>query len=125
MPASMRIELFPANLQQFIEFYTKTLRFTLLKHVDDYAYLQRDQTFIGAAETASDESLEQKGSYRRPKKGVEIIFEVDDLEGERDFIVGKGWNLDADIELQPWGLKDFRLVDPDGYYLRITTHSSG
>jgi hypothetical protein len=21
---------------------------------------------------------------------------------------------------QPWGLHDFRLADPDGYYLRVT-----
>jgi lactoylglutathione lyase len=21
---------------------------------------------------------------------------------------------------RPWGLRDFRVVDPDGYYLRIT-----
>ena len=24
------------------------------------------------------------------------------------------------LELRPWGLSDFRLADPDGYYLRIT-----
>jgi hypothetical protein len=21
---------------------------------------------------------------------------------------------------RPWGLRDFRVVDPDGYYLRVT-----
>src|ERR1700742_3734073 len=123
MPASLRIEIFPSSLERFIEFYSKVLNFTLIKHVDDYAYLARDNIFIGAIETASDDSLEQKESYRRPNKGVEIVFEVDDLEKERDFIVGKGYPLDEDIQLQPWGLEDFRLVDPDGYYVRITTHS--
>jgi hypothetical protein len=24
------------------------------------------------------------------------------------------------LQLRPWGLYDFRLTDPDGYYLRIT-----
>ncbi len=119
----MRIEIFPSSLQRFIDFYCTVLKFTLLKYVDDYAYLQRDDIFIGAIEAPSDESLEQKQSYRRPKKGVEIAIEVDDLEKERNFIVGQGWTLDEDIQLQPWGLNDFRLVDPDGYYLRITEHS--
>lgn len=45
------------------------------------------------------------------------------MKSERDFIVEKGWKLDADIQIRSWGLTDFRLVDPDGYYLRITTHS--
>ena len=25
-----------------------------------------------------------------------------------------------DIVRRPWGLQDFRVIDPDGYYLRIT-----
>lgn len=123
MPASLRIEIFPSSLPRMIDFYSGVLNFRLIKHEGDYAYLGRDNIFIGAIETGSSESREEKGSYRRPTKGVEIVIEVDDLEKERDFIVGKGWELDADLEAQPWGLRDFRLTDPDGYYLRFTTHS--
>lgn len=25
------------------------------------------------------------------------------------------------LRLRPWGLKDFRIVDPFGYYLRVTS----
>lgn len=81
--------------------------------------------FIGAIEVPSPDAADVKASYRQPNKGVEIVFEVDDLDEERDFIVDKDWPLEADIKSQPWGLRDFRLVDPDGYYLRITTHSPG
>jgi hypothetical protein len=28
--------------------------------------------------------------------------------------------ISESLELRSWGLHDFRLVDPDGYYLRIT-----
>ncbi|KIW98426.1 uncharacterized protein Z519_00086 [Cladophialophora bantiana CBS 173.52] len=114
MPASLRIEIFPSNLQRMIDFYSNILNFSLIKRDGDYAYLGRDAIFIGAIETRSPESLEQKESYRRPNKGVEIVIEVDDLEKERNIIVAKGWRLDADIQRQPWGLKDFRLIDPDG-----------
>ena len=34
---------------------------------------------------------------------------------------GGGWVLEEDITARPWGLRDFRLLDPDGYYWRITT----
>jgi len=123
MPASLRLEIFPSNLQTMIDFYSGVLHFNLIKREGTYAYLGRDDIFIGAIETPWEESLERKESCRRPNKGVEIVLEVDDLEKERDFIVEKGWRLDADIQTQPWGLRDFRLVDPDGYYLRVTTHS--
>lgn len=122
MPSSLRLEIFPSNLRPMIGFYSGILGFTLLVHNGNYAYLRRDNIFIGAIENGSSESLEEKESYRRPKKGVEIVIEVDDLAKERERIVGKGWKLDTDIKARPWGLADFRLVDPDGYYLRITTH---
>jgi len=33
-----------------------------------------------------------------------------------------GWPA-SDIALQPWALRDFRLDDPDGYYIRLTSAS--
>jgi len=124
MPASLRIEIFPSDLQRSIDFYSNILGFALLKRKGKYAYLGRDAIFMGAIEVLSSETIEERARYRQPNKGVEIVLEVDDLERERDSIVRKGWKLDADIHTQPWGLRDFRLVDPDGYYLRITTHSA-
>ncbi|KAJ9629226.1 uncharacterized protein PV06_00734 [Exophiala oligosperma] len=123
MPASLRIEIFPSDLQRMIDFYSNVLQFQLLKREGTYAYLQRDNIFIGAVETQSSDTVEQKKLYRSPNQGIELVFAVDDLDHERDVIVSKGWLLDADIAMQPWGLKDLRLTDPDGYYLRITTHS--
>jgi lactoylglutathione lyase len=32
-----------------------------------------------------------------------------------------GYPLAAPMQDRPWGLRDFRVADPDGYYLRITT----
>ena len=123
MPDSLRIEIFPSELQRSIEFYTNILQFTVIMYDGEYAFLRRGDIYIGAIEVPSSETIEEKASYRQPPKGIEIAFEVDDLDKERDFVVDKGWNLKADIETQPWGLRDFRIVDPDGYYLRITTHS--
>ncbi|MBE2225487.1 MAG: hypothetical protein IAF02_28385 [Anaerolineae bacterium] len=31
------------------------------------------------------------------------------------------WPLSGELQHQPWGLTDFRMLDPDGYYWRITT----
>ena len=83
--------------------------------------MYRGSVSIGAA-LRREESIQP--GHRRPPTGVEIVIEVDDLEGEREFVVVKrGYSLDADIKMQDWVLKDFRLLDPDGYYLRFTSHS--
>lgn len=53
--------------------------------------------------------------------GVEIVIMVDDVEGYYSKVKGFA-NVVEELVLQPWGLKDFRVEDPFGYYLRITTH---
>ena len=57
---------------------------------------------------------------RRPPAGVELVLEVDDVAGERDHVLAAGWPLEEDLQERPWGLTDFRILDPAGYYLRIT-----
>jgi lactoylglutathione lyase len=61
---------------------------------------------------------------RRPPVGVEVVLEVDDVAGGRDQVVAAGWRLDEELQDRPWGLTDFRLVDPVGYYLRITNRDT-
>ena len=123
MPASLRLEIFPSDLTRTIDFYTTILGFNVLRHDGNYAFLQRDSIFLGAAQSDNPGTSTEMETWRRPRIGVEIVMEVDNLQTERDGIVEKGYSLDADIQRRPWGLSDFRLVDPDGHYIRFTTHS--
>jgi lactoylglutathione lyase len=117
----LRIELFPSDLDRFADFYVRVLRFELVsdKRAEPSPYLsvRRDGVKIGAtrAWVAVDPVA------RTVPQGVEVVLEVDDLVAERDAIVAAGWPVANDITLQPWGLTDFRLFDPDGHYIRFTT----
>lgn len=122
MALSLRIELFPAELERSLAFYTRTLGFRLEK--DDrpagipYVAVRRDGVrigLLGSPGTAGD---------RRPPFGVEIVLEVDDVVSERDRIVAAGVPLVDDLQRRTWGLTDFRLLDPDGYFLRITDRAT-
>ncbi|MFA4819374.1 MAG: VOC family protein [Candidatus Aenigmatarchaeota archaeon] len=62
---------------------------------------------------------------KNTKRGyaVEIVVMVDDVEKfyER---VRKFSKVVEELKVQPWGLKDFRIEDPFGFYIRITeTHN--
>lgn len=48
------------------------------------------------------------------------MLEVDDLVAEYDHLVAVGWPLEAPLQQRPWGLTDFRILDPGGHHLRIT-----
>lgn len=52
--------------------------------------------------------------------GVEIVVMVADIDAYYQQVKNVT-NVVEDLTLQPWGLKDFRIEDPFGYYLRITS----
>jgi lactoylglutathione lyase len=117
----VRFELFPADLNRFVDFYVRVLRFELVadrrQEETPYVYVRRGGIRIGALEAWE----EVDPQVRSVPHGVEVVIEVDDLRAERDAVVAAGHPLAEDVSRRPWGLEDFRLFDPDGYYLRITT----
>ena len=46
--------------------------------------------------------------------------ELPDLAAAHRRVVDGGWPLAEDLVERPWGLTDFRVLDPAGYFLRIT-----
>lgn len=121
MTWGLRFELFVADLDAFADFYTRVLGFEVAadrrNETPPYMYVRRGGVRIGAV--VAWEPVDR--SARALPAGVEIVLETDDVTVERDRVVAMGWPLDADLEDRPWGLTDFRVLDPDGYYLRLTS----
>jgi uncharacterized glyoxalase superfamily protein PhnB len=117
---TLRIEVFPDDLDAFVDFYTRVLGFTLVADRRDseypYASVEHGSVRIGAAR-----AWEQADAAARAlPTGVEIVLEVDDLDAEYRRIRASGYPLAEDLQQRSWGLTDFRVYDPAGYYLRIT-----
>jgi catechol 2,3-dioxygenase-like lactoylglutathione lyase family enzyme len=120
---TMRFEIFPDDLDVIVDFYTRILLFRLTAdqrdEPDPYVSLQRDDVRIGAARRA----VPGAGAARRPPAGVELVLEADDVIAERERVIAAGWPVAEDLKDRPWGLTDFRVLDPAGYYLRITNRA--
>jgi lactoylglutathione lyase len=122
MDMTLRFEIFPADLDATVDFYQRVLGFQLTddrRDQDDYVALRRGAVRVGAVR----EAVPDEPAARRPPTGVELVLEVDDVAAERHRVVAAGWPLDDDLRDQSWGLRDFRILDPDGYYLRITNRA--
>lgn len=63
----------------------------------------------------------QLAAHERPGRGVEIVLEVDDVEAMHRHVVSENWPRSAELRRQPWRLTDFRVLDPNGYYWRVTS----
>ena len=124
------MELFVDDMEASIAFYTRVLAFELARHEPgDYASLRLGGIVLGIGPVAK---LPGESGYfgreiatLRRGLGVENIFEMDDVEGCHERVADCGHPILEPLQDRPWGLRDFRISDPDGYYLRITSRSAG
>ena len=122
MLTDVYIELHVSDFKKAIEFYSR-LGFKLLWRTEDYLVMKRKRSvlnFYGGSEKVYRHSHFGRFSKNtRCGYGVEIIIPVDRLErfykSARKFA-----RVVQPLELKKWGRRDFRMVDPFGFYLRIT-----
>jgi catechol 2,3-dioxygenase-like lactoylglutathione lyase family enzyme len=122
----LRLELFVEDLDTSIGFYAG-IGFAVERREHDYASLRWGDVVLGLAPTAklpmsgAGPGFTQERLAAGRGAGVEIVLEVEDLDVALAAVRAAGHPLAAEPADRPWGLRDFRLTDPDGYYLRITT----
>jgi len=122
---ALRLELFVADLEKSVDFYTNVLGFERLKGQKDYVPLRSGSVLISLGPAAG---LPKKHHFNpeiqnsRRGLGIEIVLEVNDVRSHFEKAkASKYVDVVSPLRKQPWGLSDFRITDPDGYYLRITS----
>jgi lactoylglutathione lyase len=123
---SLRLELFVQDMDQSIAFYRRILGFQVLRREEVYASLRNGIVTLGLGPIAK--LPEEHGGYFTRSKlriarglGVEIVLEVDDVHFMYEQTLLCGYPIEEPLQKRTWGLTDFRIVDPDGYYIRITS----
>jgi lactoylglutathione lyase len=123
---SVRLELFVQDMEQAIAFYVQILGFAVLRQEEDHASLRNGTCLFGLGPITT---LPAEHYFRHSKLsaarglGVEIVLEVDDIHRTYEHVQSCGYPIEGPLQRRKWGLTDFRLVDPDGYYLRITSRA--
>jgi catechol 2,3-dioxygenase-like lactoylglutathione lyase family enzyme len=120
---SLRVELFVADVRRSAAFYTDVLGFTREAENDGYVAVRRGAAVIGigrASELPASHPLHARDGDRNGI-GVEIVVEVADVDAAYRTVTDAGWPALGPVKQRPWGARDFRLLDPDGYYVRVTS----
>jgi predicted enzyme related to lactoylglutathione lyase len=126
--ARLRLELFVEDMGATVGFYRRVLGFEVVREEPgDYASLRSGDVLLGIGPVSR---LPERGGYftrgiasQRRGLGVEIVIEVDDLGAAHRHVLASGHPVFEPLQQRPWGLIDFRIVDPDGYYLRVTSRA--
>lgn len=123
----LRVELFVSDVSRSAAFYWDVLGFETLRAAPSgYTSIGRDGAVLGL----NDIAQLPEGYPVRPKqghavgRGVELVVVVEDVAALHARAVASGQAEVSALVAQPWGLTDFRVVDPDGYYIRITGQSA-
>ncbi|WP_184473308.1 VOC family protein [Rhizobium esperanzae] len=123
----LSLELFVETPEKSLDFYQRVLGFEVHGSASaEYTMLKSGDAVIAInsrSVLSTDHPLWIE-TGDRVGLGVEIVLKVADVEGAYRTAKESGWPV-SDLALQPWGLRDFRLIDPDSYYVRVTSrHTS-
>jgi len=123
-PASLRLELFVPDVAPATDFFISVLGFEKLESGQaEYVVLVLGNVRIALAPVANLPA----GHPLRPAGnaptglGVEIVIEVDDVAAAYERAVRSGEAIESQLRTRPWGLRDFRVLAPGGYYVRVTS----
>ncbi|MBT2605998.1 VOC family protein [Bacillus sp. ISL-53] len=122
---NLRLELFVESIEKSVEFYRDILEFNAPKEIiHTYVPLKKGSVTLGLGEMKNlpeSNPLKVSNSSQQTGLGVEIVLEVEDINDIYNKVVEKGYSIQTKLTKRSWGLEDFRLIDPDGYYIRITS----
>lgn len=125
MPAAqLQINLAVKDMDRAVQFYIKNLGFKEMVLNPGYVLLHRGSLIIGLK---TDELLWHPAVVdHNPKDlvrgvGLELVLEVSDIDHFFAQIQESGISIQEQLVDRPWGAKDFRILDSEGYYWRITS----
>lgn len=120
----LRLELFVSDLNKSLTFYRDVLGFSVERQEADYIALKSGSTRLSlnkADGLGKQHFFNPELQSQRHGLGVEIVLEVEDVSAHFDRVKQHGYTILSPLKKRPWGLTDYRVADPDGYYLRITS----
>jgi len=119
----LRLELFVKNIEESMKFYRNVLGFILPEDTNkSYISIRKGNVVLGLGEMKNLRKNHpvKVSSGQRIGLGIEIVLEVENIKDVYKKVIEEDYPIQTELTKRPWGLEDFRIIDPDGYYLRIT-----
>ena len=118
------VEFHVADIEASIRFY-EALGFHVTRRWEDWVRLDRDGAelvLMGDAYIRGHDHYFTPYLDRSPRGvGVEVSIEVADVDGVYAATRAAGLRIVKPIQDRAWKARDFRLADPDGFFIRITS----
>jgi len=125
-PGFVFMELGTTHVEEYLSFFESVADFKVMMRKPGYVEAcseRAELTFIDPKYWSNGHPFSGKLTGSGQGVGIEIGIVVADLDKAYAAAVqfqDKGWPISTGIVRRPWGVRDFRVLAPDGYYLRFT-----
>lgn len=114
------------DLQASIAWYRDVLGFTVAEEYQRDGKVMGVRLIAGAATFLLGQDDFAKGRDRQKGVGFRLFCETaQDVDQLAAAIKARGGKLSQEPTDQPWGARDFAVVDPDGFNISIMTQMKG
>ncbi|WP_172370407.1 VOC family protein [Sporosarcina jiandibaonis] len=124
MSVLFRVELYVKDIEESLKFYQDIIGLELYGrnersgrfNYDCFSLLITSESILGDEHYFNSKAISDvKGN------GFELIIVVDELEKVYQRCLHSNYPIEVDVEKYPWKMRGFKIGDPDGYFLRITS----
>ncbi|ADU32381.1 VOC family protein [Evansella cellulosilytica] len=124
MSVLFRVELYVKDIEESIKFYQDIIGLELYGRNERSARFNYDCfSLLITSETVLDDNhfFKNKAKSKVKGNGFEFIIVVDELETVHHRCLENNHPIEIGVEKYPWDMRGFKIADPDGYFLRITS----
>ncbi|HVG07541.1 MAG TPA: VOC family protein [Thermoanaerobaculia bacterium] len=119
---AMMLAITATDLQASLAWYRDVLGFTVAEEYKNGDALMGVRMSAGDVQVMLGQDDFAKGRERQKGAGVRIFCTTSqDVDQLAAAIKQRGGQLTHEPTDQPWGLRDFAVVDPDGFNISIST----
>lgn len=125
-PGFVFMEFGTQRVEEYVSYFESVANFKVMSRKPGYVQVRSklaELTFIDPMYWSKGHPFYQKITGSGQGVGIEIGIVVADLDKAYAAAApfkDKGWPIATGIVRRPWGARDFRVLAPDGYYLRFT-----
>lgn len=117
-----RVKLYVNDIEKSLLFYEEVIGLKLYKRSMHAAHFNHD---LFSLLLANDSTLSENHYFYNRKEmkgnGFELIIVFNRIEEVYERCKEKRYTIKEEIQTYPWEMRRFKVVDLDGYFLRITS----
>ena len=119
---ALSMSLTVKDLKKSVAWYHHVVGFTVDQEYEREGQLRSVALKAGDVRILLNQDDGKKGWDRKKGEGFSFQFTtVQDIDAVAQRIKDTGWKLETEPADMPWGVRSFRVLDPDGYKFAISS----